>query len=467
MIPSMIYIAVREIQHIATATDELDGFKESTTTDDEVPGDDGAVVADGGGSTAVRRDGEAAGSEDVAGSDGGDFSNLRRERESGRAVTMDGHGGKDAELKLFVEQCKSNPSILHNPSLAFFKTYLQSLGARIPPETPKSGWHLMCANVELLQLSGGMLSHHLFRDGFRSKNRMRRERHEPHRSGCISSTSRHRVRASLRLAPQGVEVCASNYTGRSLLLAVTNQFLNLESTIQREDLDKGDEDILDSEEYLDAKNPDLSTDDKSDDIVESDVELDDIDVVLPDYDPPQKMGDTSIEVTEENMDAAQISKSKSCKLHEAIDHLTEAIMLNPSSAILYATRASVYGKLTKPNAAIRDADAALQINPDSAKGYKIRGMARAMLGQWEAAARDLHIASKLDYDEEIGQVLKKVEPNAHKIDEHRRKYERLRKERELRKIERERQRRRAEAEAKYESEKKMGQPFESKASVSF
>ncbi|XP_057514325.1 TPR repeat-containing thioredoxin TDX [Actinidia eriantha] len=285
---------------------------------------------------------------------------------------MDGHGGKDAELKLFVEQCKSNPSILHNPSLAFFKTYLQSLGARIPPETPKS--------------------------------------------------------------------------------------------------DKGDEDILDSEEYLDAKKPDLSTDDKSDDIIEYDVELDDTDVVLPDYDPPQKMGDTSIEVTEENMDAAQISKSKAMnsisegKLHEAIDHLTEAIMLNPSSAILYATRASVYVKLTKPNAAIRDADAALQINPDSAKGYKIRGMARAMLGQWEAAARDLHVASKLDYDEEIGQVLKKVEPNAHKIDEHRRKYERLRKERELRKIECERLRRRAEAQAKYESEKKMGQPSESKAS---
>ena len=49
-----------------------------------------------------------------------------------------------------------------------------------------------------------------------------------------------------------------------------------------------------------------------------------------------------------------------------------------------------------------------KINPDSAKGYKIRGMAWAMLGQWEAAARDLHVASKLDYDEEIGQVLKKV-----------------------------------------------------------
>ena len=38
-----------------------------------------------------------------------------------------------------------------------------------------------------------------------------------------------------------------------------------------------------------------------------------------------------------------------------------------------------------------------------------------------------------------------VEPNAHRIEEHRRKYERLRKEKEDKKIERERQRRRAQA----------------------
>ena len=38
-----------------------------------------------------------------------------------------------------------------------------------------------------------------------------------------------------------------------------------------------------------------------------------------------------------------------------------------------------------------------------------------------------------------------VEPNAHRIEEHRRKYDRLRKEREERRDQRERQRRRAEA----------------------
>ncbi|KAK7358113.1 hypothetical protein VNO77_00034 [Canavalia gladiata] len=236
------------------------------------------------------------------------------------------------ELKQFIESCKSNPSLLHDPSLSFFKSYLLSLGARIPRE-PKT---------------------------------------EP--------------------------------------------------------------------DDVDEKKPDppLFAQDEHD-IVESDIELDEADVVKPDNDPPQKMGDPSAEVTDDQRDAAQLAKSKAVdailqgKLDEALDQLTEAILLNPHSAILYASRASVFMKLKKPNAAIRDADTALKINPDSAKGYKIRGMSRAMLGLWEEAATDLHLASKLDYDEEIAMALKKVEPNARKIEEHKRKYERLRKQKEQKK----------------------------------
>ncbi|XP_020548136.1 TPR repeat-containing thioredoxin TDX-like [Sesamum indicum] len=65
-------------------------------------------------------------------------------------------------------------------------------------------------------------------------------------------------------------------------------------------------------------------------------------------------------------------------------------------------------------------------------------MAKALLGSWEAARIDLHVASELDFDVETSMMLKgfgKVEPFANKIEEHRQKYERLRKERELRKIE--------------------------------
>ncbi|KAL1327935.1 hypothetical protein HN51_037917 [Arachis hypogaea] len=228
--------------------------------------------------------------------------------------------GKILELRQLIEACKSNPSFIHDPSLSFFKSYLLSLGARIPPN-PKT---------------------------------------EP------------------------VDV---------------------------------------------------------DDIVESDIDLDDSDLVEPDNDPPLKMGDPSAQVTPDMIDAAQLAKSRAIdyisqnKLDQAVEQLTEAILLNPHSAILYATRASVLLKLKKPNAAVRDADTALKINQDSAKGYKVRGMARAMLGLWEEAASDLHVASKLDYDEDIGMALKKVEPNVRKIEDHRRKYERLRKHKEEKRAE--------------------------------
>ncbi|KAJ7952458.1 TPR repeat-containing thioredoxin TDX [Quillaja saponaria] len=254
------------------------------------------------------------------------------------------------QLKHFVEQCKSDPSILSDPSISFFREYLESLGAKVPPSAYKNE-----------------------------------------------------------------DTKAKSYV--------------VESDDDMEDLGGGQANIEEEDE---------------DEIIESDIELEG-ETVEPDNDPPQKMGDPNVEVTEENRDSSQLAKVKAMeaisdgKLEEAIENLTEAILLNPTSAIMYGTRASVYIKMKKPNAAIRDANAALEINPDSAKGYKSRGIARALLGQWEEAAKDLHVASNIDYDEEINAVLKKVEPNVHKIEEHRRKYDRLRKEREEKKVERERQ----------------------------
>uniref|UniRef100_A0A1D1YWD9 FAM10 family protein At4g22670 n=1 Tax=Anthurium amnicola TaxID=1678845 RepID=A0A1D1YWD9_9ARAE len=288
---------------------------------------------------------------------------------------------KVTQLKHFVEQCKANPSILADPSISFFRDYLESLGCKLPSAAYQPG---------------------------------------------ASPRSRD---------PKSYELDESD-----------------------DDLDDMDRDDLHSK--TSSKSPEEIESDG--DIVESDIELEG-EIVEPDNDPPQKMGDPSVEVTDENRDAAQMAKGKAMEaisegnLEEAIEHLTEAIVLNPMSAIMYATRASAFIKMKKPNAAIRDASAALEINPDSAKGYKTRGMALAMLGQWEEAAKDLHLASKLDYDEEISIVLKKVEPNAHKIEEHRRKYERMRKEREEKKVVRERQRRRAEAQAAYEKAKKKEQ----------
>lgn len=53
---------------------------------------------------------------------------------------------------------------------------------------------------------------------------------------------------------------------------------------------KGVEDSCSSEDYLDAKKPNLACGDKMDlNAVESDIELDDADVMEPDNDPPQKV----------------------------------------------------------------------------------------------------------------------------------------------------------------------------------
>ncbi|XP_059408660.1 hsc70-interacting protein-like isoform X2 [Carassius carassius] len=172
---------------------------------------------------------------------------------------------------------------------------------------------------------------------------------------------------------------------------------------------------------------------------ESELEIDNEGVIEPDTDEPQEMGDyENMEVTDEMMDQAHEKKNEAIgvlgdgDLQRALELFTEAIKLNPKLAILYAKRASVYVKMQKPNAAIRDCDRAISINPDSAQPYKWRGKAHKLLGLWEEAARDLAMACKLDYDEEASVMLKEVQPKANKIVEHRRKYERKREEREIR-----------------------------------
>ncbi|KAJ4917132.1 FAM10 family protein [Raphanus sativus] len=145
------------------------------------------------------------------------------------------------------------------------------------------------------------------------------------------------------------------------------------------------------------------------------VKLENVDLqgetVEPNCDPIHKERDLS----DENREAAQELKGKAIdavsegKFYKAILHLTRAISMNPTSAILYGNRACVYIKLKNPKAAFRDAVTALKINPDSAKGYKARGIARAMFGEWAEAEKDLHLASMIDYDAEISDVLKEIE----------------------------------------------------------
>uniref|UniRef100_A0A2K5IGU3 STI1 domain-containing protein n=1 Tax=Colobus angolensis palliatus TaxID=336983 RepID=A0A2K5IGU3_COLAP len=156
-------------------------------------------------------------------------------------------------------------------------------------------------------------------------------------------------------------------------------------------------------------------------------EIDNEGVIETGTDAPQEMGDENAEIREDMMDQANDKKVAAIEalndgeLQKAIDLFADAIKLNPPLAILYAKRASVFVKLQKPNAAIRDCDRAVEINPDSAQPCKWRGKAHSLLGHWEAA-HDLALVCKLDYDEDASATLKEVQPTAEKIAEHRKKY---------------------------------------------
>ncbi|XP_043584161.1 putative protein FAM10A4 [Bombus pyrosoma] len=176
---------------------------------------------------------------------------------------------------------------------------------------------------------------------------------------------------------------------------------------------------------------------------ESDIDLDMSGVIEPDEDTPQKMGNPTLQPTEEEIAESQAKRSEAVSAfiekdyEKAIELYTEAIVLNPQASLLYAKRGQIFMLINKPNACIRDCNRALELNPDSAAAHKFRGRAYHLLGKFEEAATDLRLACKFDFDEQADEWLREVTPNARKIEEHKRKKERKIQE----KLERERQER--------------------------
>ncbi|XP_039295378.1 uncharacterized protein LOC111057083 [Nilaparvata lugens] len=152
---------------------------------------------------------------------------------------------------------------------------------------------------------------------------------------------------------------------------------------------------------------------------------------LPEY-------NCDLEVSEENFEKFEQHKGDAIRAYQdgeyqkAFDCYTKAIEANPNIAAMYAKRGQCCLKMSQPNACIRDCDRALLINSNQAAAYKYRGRAHRLLGQWEKAAHDLRQACKIDMDEEADEWLREVTPNARKLEEHKRKYERKRAEKELR-----------------------------------
>ncbi|XP_065201514.1 hsc70-interacting protein-like [Planococcus citri] len=200
---------------------------------------------------------------------------------------------------------------------------------------------------------------------------------------------------------------------------------------------------------------------------ESDVELDNTGVI-ENPDPEEEIEDVSSlidqEVGEDDIDKANEKKIEAiCQYNEgnyekAAELFGEAVKLNPSMSLLYVKRGQCYLQLSKPNACIRDCTRALSINPDNAAAYKFRGRAHRLLGHWLDAVKDLRNACRIDFDEQADEWLKEVTPNAKKLEDHQRKYERKRTEREI-KEKKERLRKAREEQAKAEAANKSKPDF--------
>jgi len=150
---------------------------------------------------------------------------------------------------------------------------------------------------------------------------------------------------------------------------------------------------------------------------ESDVELDMTGVIEPAPEEPQPMGDPDKEVSEDDMEKANEKRQEAMEAYssgefeKAAKLYTEAIILNPTSAVYFTKRGQCFLQLNQLVSCERDCSRALELNPDSAAAYKFRGRARRLLGQWSEAASDLRAACKIDFDEQADEWLREVTPN--------------------------------------------------------
>ncbi|XP_072938537.1 putative protein FAM10A4 isoform X2 [Epargyreus clarus] len=170
---------------------------------------------------------------------------------------------------------------------------------------------------------------------------------------------------------------------------------------------------------------------------ESDVELD-MEGVIEGIalEGPQEMGDPDKEPTDEERDQSDEKRSEAMmafseqEFDKAIALYTEAIQLNPQSALLFAKRGQVYLKQNKLDACIKDCTRALELNCDSAAGYKFRGRAYRLLGKFEEASHDLCESLKIDYDDQANEWLAEIKPNAEKLRQHKLSMQRKKEEKE-------------------------------------
>ncbi|MFE4104657.1 tetratricopeptide repeat protein [Almyronema epifaneia] len=110
---------------------------------------------------------------------------------------------------------------------------------------------------------------------------------------------------------------------------------------------------------------------------------------------PKPKVSTADTAAAESLLEAGLLKARQGQLEAAIADYNAAILLDPSSANAYATRAGALGILQDYTGAIADYDQALEIDPNLAAAYGGRGLARYRNGDPSGGIADLERAADL------------------------------------------------------------------------
>jgi len=77
---------------------------------------------------------------------------------------------------------------------------------------------------------------------------------------------------------------------------------------------------------------------------------------------------------------------KASRFHEAIDHFSEAIELDPTDHVFFSNRSACYASIAQYNEALQDSTECVRLRPDWPKGYSRKGLAEFCLEMYQEAA---------------------------------------------------------------------------------
>lgn len=83
---------------------------------------------------------------------------------------------------------------------------------------------------------------------------------------------------------------------------------------------------------------------------------------------------------------------------QSIEHLSQAIELNPAFTLAFKSRGAAYLRLGKTEEAIADFNAVIGMDPANARAYHLRGLACEKSGEHDKALRDFNRALELKTD---------------------------------------------------------------------